>query len=337
MRLDMTNTDKITIREIANLAGTSKTTVSFYLNGKTEKMSEQTRQRIAEIIKETNYKPSMAARSLNSKSSKLLGIMIGDITNTFSNQIVKGIEDVASKKGYQLIVANSNYDYFREENLIDRMLAMGVDGFIVQPTIQFKEISKKAKKPMVFFDSNVYDYKTKWVKTNNYDATYEATLACVNNGYKKFLLITADPSLLSTRIERTSGYIDALLDHDLAYEKLIVEDNDENNPKKISDFLVKHINEKEKELIFVPNCWALPMVFIALKDYYHLMPELGLMGFDNTEWTNFASPSITTIVQPAFKEGQQAASILIDQIESKNEENGQQVLNCIVNWNESTL
>ena len=328
---------KITITEVARLADTSKTTVSFYLNGKTEKMSEKTRQRIEEVIKETNYKPSIAARSLNSKSSKLLGIMIGDITNTFSNQIVKGIEDVASKKGYQLIVANSNYSYAREENFIDRMLAMGVDGFIVQPTIQFKEILKKTKKPMVFFDSNVYDYKTKWVKTNNYEATYEATTTCINKGYKKFILITADPSLLSTRIERTSGYIDALLDHDLGYEKLIVEDNDDKNPKKILDFLVKHINEKEKELIFVPNCWALPMVFIALKDYYHLMPNLGLMGFDNTEWTNFASPSITTIVQPAFKEGQQAASILIDQIECKNEENGQQVLECIVNWNESIL
>ncbi|MCB2307646.1 LacI family DNA-binding transcriptional regulator [Clostridium estertheticum] len=333
----MTHSGKITIREIANLACTSKTTVSFYLNGKTEKMSEKTRQKIAEVIKETNYKPSIAARSLNSKSSKLLGIMIGDITNTFSNQIVKGIEDIASKKGYQLIVANSNYDYSREGNLIDRMLSMGVDGFIVQPTIQFKEISKKAKKPMVFFDSNVNDYKTKWVKTNNYDATYEATVVCINKGYKKFILITADPSLLSTRKERTSGYIDALLDNDLVYEKLIVEDNDENNPKKILDFLVKHINGKEKELIFVPNCWALPMVFIALKDYYFLMPDLGLMGFDNTEWTNFATPSITTIVQPAFKEGQQAASILIDQIESKNDENGQQVLECIVNWNESTL
>lgn len=333
----MAYTGKITIREIAHLANTSKTTVSFYINGKMEKMSEKTRQRIEEVIKETNYKPSIAARSLNSKSSKLLGIMIGDITNTFSNQIVKGIEDVASKKGYQLIVANSNYDYAREETYIDRMLAMGVDGFIVQPTIQFKEISKKSEKPMVFFDSNIYDYKTKWVKTNNYDATYEATVICINKGYKKFTLITADPSLLSTRIERTSGYIDALLDHNLAYEKLIIEDNDKKNPEKILDFLIKQINEKQKQLIFVPNCWALPMVFIALKDYYHLMPDLGLMGFDNTEWTNFAAPSITTIVQPAFKEGQQAASILIDQIECKNEENGQQVLDCIVNWNESTL
>lgn len=332
----MISDGKITIKEVAHLANTSKTTVSFYLNGKTGKMSEETRQRIEKVIKETNYKPSIVARSLN---SKLLGILIGDITNTFSNQIVKGIEEVASKSGYQLILGTSNYNHAREENYIERMLSLGVDGFIVQPTAQFRKISKKVEKTgksMVFFDSSLYDYKTKWVKTNNYDATYEATIDCIKKGYKKFILITADPSLLSTRIERVSGYIDALAAYDLVCEKLIVED-DKTDPKKITDFLADHVNVKEKELIFVPNCWALPMVFIALKDYYNLMPNLGLVGFDNTEWTNFASPSITTIVQPAFQEGKRAATILIDQIECRNEENGQQVLDCSINWNESTL
>lgn len=335
----MINEKKITIKEIAQLANTSKTTVSFYLNGKKEKMSEETKKRIEEVIKETNYKPSMVARSLNSKNTKLLGVLIGDITNTFSNQIVKGIEDIASKNGYQIIVGNSNYSHNREENYVERMLSMGVDGFIIQPTAQFRRISKKVEsegKPMVFFDSRLYDHKTKWVKTNNYDATYETTAECIKRGYESFLLITADPSLLSTRMERATGYTDALADYERSYENLIVED-DNGSLHKIKDFLQDNINLNKKTLIFVPNCWALPTVFLALKDYRNLMPNIGLIGFDNTEWTNFSSPTVTTIVQPAFEEGQQAASILIDQIEGKNEESGQQVLDCYVNWNESTL
>ena len=88
----MDNERKVTIKDIAEMAGTSKTTVSFYLNGKTEKMSEDTKAKIAAVIKKTNYRPSIVARSLNSKNSKLIGVLIGDITNTFSNQIVKGIE-----------------------------------------------------------------------------------------------------------------------------------------------------------------------------------------------------------------------------------------------------
>ena len=106
-------------------------------------MSEDTKAKIAAVIKKTNYRPSIVARSLNSKNSKLIGVLIGDITNTFSNQIVKGIESAASKDGYQIIVGNSDYKHEREENYVERMLSMGVDGFIIQPTAQFRKLSKK--------------------------------------------------------------------------------------------------------------------------------------------------------------------------------------------------
>lgn len=125
------------------MSGVSKTTVSFYLNGKTQKMSDETKHKIEKVIRETNYKPSMVARSLNSKSSKLIGVLIGDITNSFSNQIVKGIEITSDEKGYQLIVGNSDYRYDREESYVERMLSMGVDGFIVQPSSSFRKLSKK--------------------------------------------------------------------------------------------------------------------------------------------------------------------------------------------------
>ncbi|MDQ0360544.1 LacI family DNA-binding transcriptional regulator [Breznakia pachnodae] len=335
----MVNKSKVTIKEIAQMAGTSKTTVSFYLNGKNGKMSKKTKDRIEKAIEETGYQPSIVARSLNSKNSKLLGVVIGDITNTFSNQIVKGIEDVASKKGYQIIVGNSNYDFNREEVYIDRMLSMGVDGFIVQPTSQFRKQTNKlkdAKKSLVFFDSEIYDLKTSWVKTNNYDATYDATKECINKGYDNYILITADTSLLSTRMERAKGFIDALTDHDLELDKLVIDDY-KTDYKVIHDFIKKHININEKNLIFVPNCWALPEVFMVLKNNYSdSLDNIGLLGFDNTEWTNFSSPTVSTIVQPAYEEGQQAAAILIDQIEENNDVPHQQVLNCHVNWNEST-
>ena len=123
--------EKITIRDIAERAGTSKTTVSFFLNGKTDKMSEETQARIAQVIKETNYRPSIAARSLNAKETRLIGVIIGDITNTFANQIVKGIDDFARDNRYQLIVGNSNYNFENEKGYVNRMLAMGVDGFII--------------------------------------------------------------------------------------------------------------------------------------------------------------------------------------------------------------
>ena len=81
--------DRITINDIAKLAGVSKTTVSFFLNGKFDKMSDETRRKLEDVITRTNYHPNTIARSLNYKQTYLIGVVIGDITNSFANQIVK--------------------------------------------------------------------------------------------------------------------------------------------------------------------------------------------------------------------------------------------------------
>ncbi|MER0123172.1 LacI family DNA-binding transcriptional regulator [Streptococcus sp. ZJ93] len=330
---------KFTIKDIAEMAQTSKTTISFYLNGKYEKMSQETRERIEKVIQETNYKPSIVARGLNSKQTNLIGVLIGDITNSFSNQIVKGIEDIAHQNGYQVIIGNSNYDQESEDRYIESMLLLGVDGFIIQPTSNFRKYSRiieEKKKHMVFFDSQLYEHRTSWVKTNNYDAVYDVTQACIKKGYEKFILITADTSRLSTRIERATGFIDALTDANHTYSSLTIED-EHTNLERIKRFLQAEIQPEQKTLVFAPNCWALPLVFTTMKELDYTAPHVGLLGFDNTEWTGLSSPSITTIVQPAFEEGQQATKILIDQIEGRHQEEKQQVLDCSVNWQESTM
>ena len=108
--------NKITITDIANLAGLTKATVSYYLNGKTSKMSEKTAQKIKNAIEKTGYTPSIAARSLNSKGSHLIGVIIGNITNSFANQTVKGIEDYARQNDYLSIVASSEFNPEHEKN-----------------------------------------------------------------------------------------------------------------------------------------------------------------------------------------------------------------------------
>lgn len=330
--------EKLTIKEIALRANTSKTTVSFYLNGKTDKMSDDTQKRIAKVIKETNYRPSAAARSLNSKATRLLGVIIGDITNTFANQIVKGIDDLAREKRYQLIVGNSNFIHENEEKYVNRMLNMGVDGFIVQPSSDFHDlisVIKNENKELVFIDSQVSMNKEKWVKTNNYEAVLETTSALVEKGYDNFIMLTADPSVLSTRMERSAGYVDALSQLGKTCDTKIVKDD--VNAEDIHDFITNELKLGNKTLIFVANCWLLPKVYVALKNYRNLIPQtIGLLGFDNLEWTNFSSPTVTTIVQPAYEEGKQSAEILIDAIESTNQQVPNQILKCSVNWNEST-
>lgn len=330
---------RVTIKDIAQMAGTSKTTVSFYLNGRTDRMSEETRKRIAEAVKETGYEPNPLARGMNAKASKLIGVVIGDITNEFSNRIVKGIGSVADNEGYRLLVCSSNYDAANESAYIDRLLALAVDGFIVQPTAQFRGIAdsiEAAGKKLVFFDSKFYDYACSWVKTDNYEATYRTVEECVARGYERFLLVAAAPQLLSSRIERFGGFVDALEKEGIGFSQL------EISPKGVDveavrAFLRENIDGKTPTLVFAPNCWALPDVYVAMREFYPLMPEtVGLVGFDNFDWTSVASPSVTTIEQPAFEEGREACHILLDLIESEDNKNVHQVLGCNVHWRGTT-
>jgi len=106
---------KLTINEIAEQAGVSKTTVSFYLNGKTNKMSEETQQRIQQIIDETGYEPSAAARAMKAKSSVVLGVILDDVSKPYEAQALKGIEETARAAGYQILIGNSGLNFNNEK------------------------------------------------------------------------------------------------------------------------------------------------------------------------------------------------------------------------------
>lgn len=330
-----TGKKRVTINDIAQMTGTSKTTISFYLNGKTDRMSETTRERIREAIEKTGYEPSPLARGMNSKRSNLMGVIIGDITNAFSNQIVKGITSVADEAGYRVLVSSSNFSKEDELAYIDRLIAVGVDGFIVQPTAQFKKIMtsiEDAGKQLVFIDSKFYDYASSWIKTDNYEASYQAVQECIERGYDRFLLVTAAPGLLSSRIERYSGFVDALSENKVGFEQFDIADEGVDIPA-LQEFLRQHIDGTTPTLVFAPNCWALPDIYIAMREFYPLMPTtVGLLGFDNTEWAGVANPAPAIIVQPALEEGRQAARLLIDLIEGGNDIERHQVLSCSTQW-----
>ncbi|MGL4572485.1 MAG: LacI family DNA-binding transcriptional regulator [Clostridium sp.] len=329
---------KLTIKDIAEMAGTSKTTVSFYLNGKYEKMSAETKGRIEEAIKETNYSPSIVARSLTSKKMNLIGVVVADISNPFSSTIVKGIDKVARKEDYQIIVGSSNYDYNYEEKYINRMLDMGVDGFIVQSTVKFTSLIDKIKergKKLVLLDSVNEDFKGEWVKTNNYDITREAIINLVKKGYDNFVLLTQDPKLLMVRTERKKGFVDTLEELGVDYKVEIIQKNVEAD--EIKTVIDKNIKVGKKNLFFAVNGNVLRNSYDYIKIKKLNIPnDVGLIGFDDWEWTRYATPTVTTISQPTYEEGKAVARILIDSIEGQNSKDESLILKCNINWNEST-
>ena len=189
---------------------------------------------------------------------------------------------------------------------------------------------------MVFIDSQVSMEDEKWVKTNNYEAVLSLISKYADSQYDEFMMITANPSVLSTRMERVKGFEDALELKKLSWKTKIVDGDIQ--VEDLQKLIEGELKFGKKTLIFVANCFLLPRVFLAMRNYRNLMPEtIGLIGFDNTEWTTLSAPSVTTIVQPAYEEGYQSAKILIDAIEKKAEECPNQILACEIHWHESTL
>ena len=334
----MNERKKLTIKDIALKANTSKTTVSFYLNEKFDKMSYDTRKRIEKVIEETNYTPNIMAQSLKSKKSRLIGVIVADITNPFSNNIVKGIDDIARKEDYQIIFGNSNFEYINEKKYIERMLDMGVDGFIVQPTMQFDKLVaaiEKAGKKIVCVDRVSPKFKGKYVKTNNYDITFKAITQLYNRGYEEFIFISEDLDTSITRIERKNGFIDAI--QSIGANSNIIKVESQTSYIELSKELMKYINISKKVAIFAAHDKILQKVFRASQYIGWDIPnQVGIIGFDNWNWTIYASPSVTTIDQPTYQEGKHATKLLIDMIENRDSVLDSAVFDCNIAWKEST-
>ena len=166
---------KLTINEIAEMVGVSKTTISFYLNGKTNKMSDETQKKIQQVIEETGYTPSAATRTVKA-SDDCIGVILGDVSKPFAAKALKGIEEEAHEAGYQVIVGNNEMSFAKEKEYVEHMLKMGVSGFIIQATYRFgilaMELEKKNKK-IIYLDIPPYDSQGVRVLGDNYQCVYD--------------------------------------------------------------------------------------------------------------------------------------------------------------------
>lgn len=335
----MTVKKKHTISDIALEAGVSKTTVSFFLNGKRDKMTAETWARVEAVVKKYDYRPSTAARMLGAQHSGLIGVLICDITNSFANHMVKGIEEVCRNNGQQILIGNTDYDPIVERQHIERMIDMKIDGLIWQPTAYPKEQIEKLEKagiPLVCIDSKPPEVQH-WVVTNNYRATFDAVSTCLKKGYDHCLMFAAEPDSLISRRERFDGCVEAATALGIPCHVEILDN--ETAPSTILQLAQAHMaaHNSQHTLIFVPNCWLLPQVFGALQPLHSKMPQkFGLLGFDNAEWAGVSSPSVSTILQPDFQEGKAAATILCNIIRQVEGQNTTVTMPCHMVWRGST-
>ncbi len=311
---------KPTIDDVSKKANVSKATVSRYINGKYEYMSNDTRLKIEKVIEELNYRPSIIARSLKSKKTGLIGMIVGDITNHFSSILVKGVNDVCVKAGYQLIVGTTDEDSKKEAELVESMLERQVEGIIINTsTNSDKKIKKIIKQgvPIVLADRTVESLNVDWVTTDNYESVKRLLDLIYLNGYTKVGFFSEEIKKSNVRIVRHKSFIEngKKFYHDP--NELVFEIKKGDNYKEhFLNFYKKF--PKDKKAILTVNGVVMLGMLESLKELEVKIPEdIGVCGYDDWGWTSLIGEGITVVNLPAYDLGKNAGEILVGRIEKK--------------------
>jgi len=314
-------TKKPTIKDIARAAKVSTTAVSMALNNR-PRIGPETRERILRIVKELNYRPNIVARSLVSRRSQTIGLIITTILNPFYPELAKGIEDKALELGYSIILCSTNQDLALEKYHIENLRSKGVDGFIFS-SVKIKDPNVYAlfeeRFPFILVNRRIHDpsldKKIDYVVLDNSSGAYQAMEHLYNLGHHR-IGILAGPLNTSTAAERTEGAKRFLKKNRIGWDPglLIV---CHYSKEKAYEATRKLLAQKHPPTaIFAENDYMALGARDAILDAGLKLPEdMALVGFDDIVETALKGVEITTISQKKYDMGTLAVKVLIDKIE----------------------
>lgn len=315
---------KITIRDVAKHAGVSVATVSNVLNN-INKASEETRQAVLQTIKELDYQPNLTARSLSTKKSNLIGVMIPLVerlsisTNPFYSEFVSGVEYSARQKGYDVLLTGLTKDqsckeWVNKRNL-DTIIFLGICN---QPLLEeLKSLHVPVVLTDTFVDSNLF-YK---IEIDDEYGGYIATKHLIELGHRHIAMIVPEVRYSGVNLMRFKGYKKALAEANIPLnEKLIFSEGIETSWQggyKLGEQILN--SEEEITAVFaVADILAFGLMKY-LKQMDKKIPEdYSIVGFDDLEFCNYASPGLTTVRQDIFSKGVAATEAAIGIIEEKD-------------------
>lgn len=315
----------ITIKEIARLAEVSTATVSMILNKKDHNISPSTREKVLAIAEEHNYIPNNAARSLVTRKTNTIGLIMPDITNPFFPEIARGAEDKASEERYSIIFCNTDDSLKQEEKYIEILTEKMVDGIIFAHAADSEETCiglYKSKTPVILIDR---DYRNENVKgrvvVDNENGSYTGVNYLIGKGYRKILYI-AGAFITQTAKDRLAGYKKALMENNIEFDESLVKSGSYRSEwgyQAIEQFL------KEQTSFDAVFCGNDLIAFGAIKKLKEagigVPDDVGVMGFDDVYLSSMMEPALTTIKQPNYEMGYRAVELLLEVLENKAEGN----------------
>ncbi|WP_078434995.1 LacI family DNA-binding transcriptional regulator [Metabacillus halosaccharovorans] len=305
--------------DVAKLANVSPATVSRVLSNP-DLVSKETREKVMEVINKVNYKPHIVARQFRTKETKIILVVVPDITSAFFSKVLRGIEHVAVQNGYQVILGDTENDTEREQEYINLLLQKQADGMVLltarQDKTQLEEIAEHF--PMVLACEYMDGLNVPTVSIDNISSARKATEHLIQQGHTKIAHITGPINVILSR-DRLRGFQQAMMSHDLEIDSAYIQEGDFTFESGYHQMLKLLALETPPSAVFVFNDEMAMGVIKAVKDSHLSIPEnVAVVGFDNIKMSSVIEPNLTTINQPKYEIGKKAMELLLKLINGES-------------------
>jgi len=311
--------NKITIHEVAELAGVSTATVSRVLSDK-GLVSDKLRTKVKKAIEQSNYRPNRAARNLRAGTVQRIGAIFSDISNPFFTSMLAGIEGALKEAGYVLIIGNTNEDSKVEQQQFEAFIDEGVAGIILASSIQSLSQYKvliESGVPVIAIDRVIKGLKVDTVAINNFDAAKDATQYLLSLGHKRIAYI-GGPEHISTAKLRADGYRRAMKEIG-RWPSIVIDGGFKQSGgfKAVEQLL--ETTDRPTAILVGNNVMTLGALEAIHKSGVKIPGDIALVGFDDMPWATSLEPPLTVIAQPTYEMGEISAKLLLDRIKLPND------------------
>ena len=317
-----------TIREVAKLAGVAPITVSRVIN-KSGYTSDDVRQRVEQAVAQLNYVPNVLARSLRSKRTRMLALVLTDITNPFWTTVARGVEDAASKKGYNVIFCNTDESVSEQNRYLQSLVQKQVDGVLLVPAYSVEspiEFLHQQNIQVVVLDRRLPNMDADVVRCDSKGGAYQLVKLLLKLGHRRIAILSG-PSGVSSADDRVAGYQLALyeagletVDQLITYGEFSLESGYQMTRKMLA-------NSPRPTALFASNNFIAIGALKALHDAGITVPdEMSVVGFDDLPAPIVVDPFLTVAVQPAYEMGHLATQRLMDCLDGHLSESFQEIV-----------
>lgn len=311
--------EKVNLKYIAKEFGVSISTVSKALKDSYE-IGKETRERIQEYARQHNYRPNRIAQSLKDGRTKTIAVIIPEIVHHFFAEVISGVESIANKNDYTVIVCSSNDSFDKEVINMDTLANGKIDGFIIslaKETLKNKDYHHIQEvinqgMPVVMFDRVTADIDCDKVVVDDVEGAEKAIDFLIKKNRKNIGLISS-PDYLSVGFHRTQGYINSMSKHQLPFRNSnILKIDDMMNCKAPIDAF---ISDNTFDAIFAVNeVFAITAMKILRKKGFEIPKDIEVIGFSNGILSKYSSPSLTSVDQHGEEMGKVAAQLLFKRL-----------------------